>query len=497
MGRRTFAGNRRTPKKAWGCIPLFALVLGSCLQAVSEGPLPGYLPRAQSVRSGPFYVDGDDLIIVAVSGAVLRPGLSPGHFALTRDNQPVPLSPPVRVGDGHVLFGFDAPPESHYNFRLTVHPEAVHGDTSIMRVTASAVTSGTRVNLEDTVFGDNAIRSLAYGNGVFVATGDAGMMAHSSDGGRSWVPIPTGHEGTRFENAVYAVAFGSSGELVGGTRFYAVGADARMAWSANGTGWAGYRIPHPPQAEPGPPPPPVYGHVLFGGGDMHAVAFGRGGTSQDARFVVGGCGGRTIFRWWDPGMLLWAWVVGTGLDSGHTVNTIVWGDTGGNGRFVAAGSGGSIYWATDASGSQTWTPADAGFDDRDFRASAFGNGVFVVGGDGGRMVWSNDGMDWNFVDGLPGEDAGVLAMAFGAGVFVAAGHGGTVMQSMDGITWDLIPDSGFAAGERINGVATDGRGRFVAVGNCAATGVARIVSWYQRPLGLAAVADGPDAKEAE
>jgi len=472
----------------------FAAVLVSCLQAFSEGSLPDYIPRAQPVRSGPFAVNGDDMLIVSVTGAVLQSGIGPEHFSLTVDNRSVPLPAPVRAGDSHVLFGFDLPLENHYNFRLTVNPGAVQGGTAGMRVTARAVSSGARIILEDTVFGNYAIRTISYGNGFFIAAGEAGVMAHSSDGGRNWIPVPPGPGGSRFDDAIYALAFG----VAGGPRFYAVGGEARVSWSSGGRDWNAYRLPPPPQVPGLPPPPPVYGHSLFDGGDIHAVAFGRRTTSADARFVMAGGGGRTAFRWFDPGMHSWTWVSGTGLDPDGVVYALVWGDTGGNGRFVAGGCGGSVYWAADGVESQHWTLAGGAaelFEGHAVRAAAFGNGVFVVGGDGGRIAWSADGMYWNPAGVCAGEagtgtetgnsafgTSGVLDIAFASGVFVAVGRDGKMALSTDGANWELVPNGGFAADERINGIATDGRGRFVAVGNNG-NGLGRIVSWYQKPVG--------------
>ena len=205
------------------------------------------------------------------------------------------------------------------------------------------------------------------------------------------------------------------------------------------------------------------------------------------RFVAAGGGGKTVFRWLNPANYLWEWAAGSGIDPDTEIHTVVWGDTGGNGRFVAAGSGGSVYIATDGEGSQIWRRVEAdGLGDAVVRASAFGNGVFVIGGDGGRMAWSADGVDWNDVAVDESGDSAfgtsdVLTMAFGSGVFVAAGSDGKMALSVNGVDWEVVSDGGFGPGERINGVATDGLGRFVAVGNRDSDNAGRIVSWYQKP----------------
>jgi len=344
-------------------------------------------------------------------------------------------------------------------------------------VTVQAISSGRWTNIENTVFENYAVRSLGYGNGRFIAAGDSGRMAHSVDGGRSWVSVEsgTGLAGNKFVSTVYAVAFGAS-------LFYAVGADARMSFSVNGVNWTGHRLPGPTPPPSEPPPPPVYGEVLFAGEaglkDVRAVVFGRGPSALDGRFVAAGADGRAAF--WNSGMSVWA--AGTGIEPEHKIKTLAWGNVEG-GRFIAAGTDGAVYRATDGTGTQSWQRAgDSTFGDNTVNASVFGNGVFVIGGNAGRMAWSNNGLEWNAVDSSVIGDSDVLSLAFGSGLFVAGTCSGILAWSANGIDWEPIPDGGFGPGERVNGIATNGRGRFVAAGNCSAGNAGRIVSWYQRPM---------------
>jgi len=351
------------------------------------------------------------------------------------------------------------------------------------------VSSGLPENLPAAAFGGSPILSVGYGNGVFVATGGNGKMAHSSDGGRHWTPVQSGNGGTRFDGDVFAVAAGSL--AAGGNPFFAAGAGGRMSFSANGIHWNGIRLPSPPQVSGQPPPP--YGVALFYGEDIFAVSPG-GGTAE--RFVAAGGGGRTAFRWFNTAGHLWEWSAGTGIDPDRDIFTVTWGETGEpgitgryGGRFVAAGSGGAVYRATDAAGSQQWQRAAArNLEGYAVRASAAGNGVFVLGGEGGRMARSFDGLEWQPVNAADVFGAyTVRALAFGSGVFVAGGEGGKMAWSPCGAQWHPVSGGGFTQDETVTGIATDRRSRFVAVGGPEG-GTGRIVSWYQKPRTGAAAA---------
>jgi len=447
-----------------------ALVLGSCFQLGMDEITTEYIPRTQTLHSEPFSVAGDDLVIVTVYGGVLGTDLNPAHFALTRDDQPVsrPLVP-VRGGDNHVLFGFEEPLESGHDYRITMEPAAIQRGVAL-RVQARAVTTGQRVNLGNAVFQNNVIRSVSYGMGMFIAVGDSGSMAYSFDSGASWIPVQSGEglSGNRFVGTIYDIA-------ASGTEFLAVGANARISFSPNGIRWTGHRL-HDNSG---------YGETNFHGQNIRAATFAPGATGA-GRFVIAGDGGRAMFRWDGD-----HWRQGDGFGSGRRIYAVAWGNTGGHGTIIAVGNHGSVYVADEGIGRMSWQRvSDSTFGAESVRAAAFGNDVFVIGGHGGRMAFSNNGRNWTRVEYSVFGSSGVLGIAFGAGRFVAVGHDGKMAQSVDGENWELIPVSGFNVGEYISSIATDGRGRFVAVGNGYANNVSRIVSWYQSPGILAPPDDG-------
>jgi hypothetical protein len=84
----------------------------------------------------------------------------------------------------------------------------------------------------DSTFGANAINNVTCGGGKFVAVGAAGVMACSEDG-TSWIAIPGG-TGTSPITVPGDSTFGANainGIIYGGTKFVAVGALGRMAYS--------------------------------------------------------------------------------------------------------------------------------------------------------------------------------------------------------------------------------------------------------------------------
>jgi photosystem II stability/assembly factor-like uncharacterized protein len=78
----------------------------------------------------------------------------------------------------------------------------------------------------DSTFGSSNIRDIAYGGGRYVAVGDSGKIATSTNG-TTWTAITNSTFGT---TAIYGITYGDS-------KFVAVGAEGKMAYSINGTTW--------------------------------------------------------------------------------------------------------------------------------------------------------------------------------------------------------------------------------------------------------------------
>lgn len=123
------------------------------------------------------------------------------------------------------------------------------------------------------------------------------------------------------------------------------------------------------------------------------------------------------------------------------------------GVFVAAGASGSMATSSDAA---AWTQASSG-PSAGITGIAYGLGLYVAVTDSGAMVTSTDGASWTKITPSTTRMNGV---AFGGSYFVAVGSGGAVLTSYDGNTWNAYTQ-GIAD---LNAIVYDG-GRFVVVGN--------------------------------
>ena len=160
-------------------------------------------------------------------------------------------------------------------------------------VTWTAVTSSP--------FGQSNIICIAYGNNGWVAGGNDGKMATSTDG-IAWTVVDDSTFGTF---SIQCIAYG-------GGRFIAVGANGKMATSTDGTTWT------------------VVDTITFDSSQINAIAYGGG------KFVAGGNDGKMATS--TDGI---TWTAMTGSPFGTSaVQCIVYGD----GKFIAGGGSGKIAY---------------------------------------------------------------------------------------------------------------------------------------------------------
>jgi hypothetical protein len=122
----------------------------------------------------------------------------------------------------------------------------------------TAVPAGTTAGTS-TFTNSTTINGIAYGsNGstisTFVAVGDSGRMAYSTDG-TSWTAI-TATNSTFGTNDIYGIAYGSNGNTV--NTFVAVGEYGNMAYSTDGTSWTAVNATN----------------STFGSNDINGIAYG-------------------------------------------------------------------------------------------------------------------------------------------------------------------------------------------------------------------------------
>jgi hypothetical protein len=230
-------------------------------------------------------------------------------------------------------------------------------------------------------------KSIAYGNGTFVALPNSGTTnAMSSSDGRSWT-LRTSAGGYQWNAITY-----------GNNQFVAVAGDTNAVMtSATGTSWTLYT---------GMPTSGFTG-VAYGGGKYVAI----GGSPMYSSDGI---------NWATSSVPL------TQLPSWSAI-------TYGNGKFVAVGDGNEFITSPDGI---NWTAVTAGTGQSYY--ITYGNGVFVaVSYNGSYSYYSQDGVTWT-LSSLP-----ILSwwssVAYGGGIFVTVSNDGTgrVATSPDGITWTL------------------------------------------------------------
>ena len=276
--------------------------------------------------------------------------------------------------------------------------------------------------------GGNDLYAVGFGNGTFVAVGDAGTILTSNDG-RNW------------RNQIYRTGADLRGVAFGNGKFVAVGAG--ILSSTDGINWS----------------------QSGATGSFKGIAYGNGG------FLVVGDQGRILssadgVTWTDRN----SWTT-------NSLDGVAWG----NGKFVVAGDG-LILTSTDeiAWGSQTKTNLI-------LESVTYGDGTFVIGGTErdpsfgcyciGVLLSSDDGIAWTnrFSTSTSSSSPSHFAVAYGNGIFVGVGYssgllpsgGEHTLTSTNGVNWTVV-NSGFANGPYYAPVGLFGVGygndTFVTVG---------------------------------
>ena len=143
--------------------------------------------------------------------------------------------------------------------------------------------------------------------------------------------------------------------------------------------------------------------------------------------------------------------------------SVIWGGTTGQEKFVAVSSDGSNRVMTSPDGI-TWT-SQTSATNYSWRSVTWGNGLFVAvsntGGTVDRVMTSPDGITWT--SRTSAADDSWQSVTYGNGLFVAVssmgGAGERVMTSPDGITWTARTSPGNNVWQSV----TYGNGLFVAV----------------------------------
>ena len=338
-------------------------------------------------------------------------------------------------------------------------------DTYTKQVEGAAPAGPTWTAVTDSKFGTSDINGIAYGGGKFVAVGESGKMATSTDG-IAWTEITsTNSKFGSNNNTINGVAYGDG-------KWVAVGVYGKMArWNGSDPSWTEIQAGTSSNQSqfPSSSTYPING-IAYGGGTF--VAVGSGG-----RMAYSTDGGEH----WSP--LTYGTGTGkSGFSSIESINGIAWSGS----KFVAVGLYGTIAysdngvdWAAVPAGTGSGKSQFSGY----INGIAWGGGKFIAVSALGNMATSDDGIEWTAVQvpAAPNSSSGTpqtyrfYGIAWGGNLFVAVGdfidnssfsHGVCLLSSPDGETWtDGSPtDASTVLGSCAKGIAY-GSDKFVAVGS--------------------------------
>lgn len=248
----------------------------------------------------------------------------------------------------------------------------------------------------------NMWASIAYGDGRFVAVGQAAGVANqlmTSVDGVTWTQ-PTSPSDSVWNSVAYGNGLFVAVAMTGSKQVMT--SPDGLTWTARTSANNNYWV-----------------DVAYGNGLFVAVA-------------MTGYGNRVMTS---PDGI--TWTARASASNNDWTNV-----TFGNGLFVALAISGTGDRVMTSSNGITWTTR-TGAPDFGWNSVAYGGGQFVaVAGSGGSAVptqtsnlimTSPDGITWTRGSGLPGQSW--IAVTYGNGLWVAVGSGGRLMTSPDGVTW--------------------------------------------------------------
>lgn len=331
---------------------------------------------------------------------------------------------------------------------------------------------------------DKTWRSVAFGNGKYVAVQDDGTgvndLMYSPDGVTwtavsttfiaDWTAVTYGNGkfvavASASDNYIIGVSDGSTMATSGGDDIIA-DTNARVMISYNGIDWT----------EQASAAPYAWSGVCYGASGFVAVANGDGGTTQAMTSADG---------------LTWTLQTTPGTQSNHNWRSVAYGE----GIYVAVASGGSgtVNKAMSSPDGVTWTARTTPSDPAGCVSVTYGNGSFVAVATTsasnvlGAMT-STNGLSW-VARTTTNDDW--TSVVYGNAVFTAVGNSGvaanSVMNSTDGVTWT----NSSAVNTNAWSAITFGNNSFVAVSstgtaNQAMTSEATSAVWasavYSDPL---------------
>lgn len=262
-------------------------------------------------------------------------------------------------------------------------------------------------------FGTTRINAVCFGNDLFVAAGNSGKLATSTDT-VNWTQQTSG-----------LTAFDTINCLCYGGGLYVAGSGV-ITTSPDGINW-------------------TIRSINFAGEAIYSLCYGNG------LFVAVGSGGKLATS--SDGI---TWTLRTSGFGSSAIYSVCYG----NGLFVIAGQLGLL--ATSSNGI-SWTHRTSSFSSNYIYSLAYGNGVYVAVGDIGKVATSTDAITWTQKTTGLSTSYPARAVAYANQRFyVGAGNGQIRFSTNNGENW-TSESSGFGT-NTVYGLAY-GVGFWVAVGN--------------------------------
>jgi hypothetical protein len=299
--------------------------------------------------------------------------------------------------------------------------------------------------------GQSYFTTVTYAHGKFIALASDGTVAESDDG-VAWVEQNSGprnviNSGIAFGNGLF-VATGYRG--IPGAPDYSL-----ISRSPDGLDWSA------------PASQFSYDH-LYGVAYVNGILVAVGEDDGDAVLLTSNDGINWVARSSGANRPLYGVASGNGrfVAVGQAAvrissDGITWGPdnlhgiTSGNRMLAAVGAQGTILTSSDGT---TWIDRTGG-NTNGFDEIIFANNEFLAVGNGGAILTSADAVSWTIRgSGTPNELHGVT---YSAGIYVSVGRQGTILTSPDGTAW-TARTSGTTG--YIKAVAY-GNGTFAAVGS--------------------------------
>jgi len=351
----------------------------------------------------------------------------------------------VPVGSGTFTKGGLTRSSDGKTWTLAITPTVAGSSAIQVNITKAGIVSGNKqvtiyggfplwIAVTNSTFGTSNINAIAYdGNNKFVAVGDAGKIAYSTDG-ITWTAVSNTTFGSY---AILAVAWGA-----GAGKFVAVGDAGKIAYSTDGINWTATSSSVVSSAY-------TFTGVAWGGNKFVAIAMSfkvysfDGITWYDAnstssslciaygagRFVAGAGGGVLVHS---ANGTTWSDATNNVFAASSMIFSVAWC----NNRFVAGAGGNSSEMAYSTDG-MTWTATtNSTFDSTTLiMGIAWGSNRFVaVGrplmGTGHQMAYSTNGTNWTAATNTAFGTSGINTIFWGNNKFIAAGADGKIAYSL-------------------------------------------------------------------